>query len=60
MVFGGKECSRERVAPWKGLDSTFCLSFVTRNVILAFQNLPFFISKVGEGNDTTYFSSLLW
>lgn len=36
------------------------LKLCDRNVILAFQNLPFFISKVGEGNDTTYFSSLLW
>lgn len=30
-------------------------SFVTRNEVLPLQNLPFFIHKMGKGNNTTYF-----
>lgn len=62
MVFWGKECIREKVAPEKGLGIwspenwahiLLHTSSVTRNEVSAFQNLPLFISKVGEGNNAT-------
>lgn len=62
MVFWGKECTRERVAPGKGLGIwspeawahiLLLTSFVTRNEVLALQSLSFFTSKMGEGNNAT-------
>ena len=63
QCFGAKHASEEgwpHGEGWvSGVQKVGSHSSVTRNEVFVFLYLPFFISKMGEGNNTTYFFSLL-